>query len=76
MIPRAQIIGRLRDANYTFDRPGKHTEIYRRRGDTSDYVPIPKTRKKFTPEEASLILRQAGLTPDEIEDFLRVCVKE
>ncbi len=73
MIPRDQIIGRLRDENYTFSRRGRHTEILRQRG-TAQHVAVP-LRDSFTLDEAGVILRQAGLNADQVQLFLRDCLK-
>jgi len=73
MIPRSQIIGRLRDENFSFSKRGKHTEILRQHG-TAQHIEVP-LRDIFTPDEAGAILKQAGCTPDQIERFLKDCLK-
>lgn len=73
MIPRTEVIGRLRAADFRFDQPGKHTEIYRRHGD-AQRVAVPK-RDLLLEQEASTILAQAGLTKGEVEAFLKGCLK-
>lgn len=74
MIPRGQILGRLRDANYALYKKTKRVELYRKRGAGPVYVPVP-IRDHFTVEEASAILKQAKLTPVEIEGFVKGCIK-
>lgn len=73
MIPRSEIVGRLRDQNFTFCKRGKRTEIWRQHG-TAQYVPLP-LRSAFTPDEAGAILRQAGCSSDQIDRFLKDCLK-
>lgn len=73
MISRSQIISRLRDANYTFVDQKRRVEMWRQRGGVQ-HVPVP-LRDFFTNDEAGIILRQAGLTPNEIKAFLASCIK-
>jgi len=73
MIPRDQIIGRMRQADFTFVGRGKRTELWRKRGSTL-HVPVP-LRDLYTPEEAAIILSQAKLSRPEIEEFLKSCLK-
>ena len=74
MIPRGEIIGRLRQEHYSHSKQGKHVDILRQHG-TAQHVAVPR-RDIFTPDEAKVILRQAGCTPDQIERFLADCLKE
>ena len=73
MIPRSEIIGRLREENYSYSKRGKRTEILRQHG-TAQHVAVP-LRDAFTPDEARVILRQAGCTSEQIQQFLRDCLK-
>ena len=75
MISRGEMIGRLRELNYTFDEQGKHTELYRPKGGGPQRVALPR-RKSFTPDEARSIFRQARDTEEGIDRFLRSCLKE
>ena len=73
MIPRGEIIGRLRQELFSFNERGKRTEILRQSG-TGIRVAVP-IRDLFTPHEATTILRQAGFKPEVIERFLATCLK-
>ena len=73
MIPRSEIIGRLRQLNYSYSRKGRHTDILRQHG-TAQHIAVP-LRDLFTPDEARIILRQAGCTPAEVDQFLADCLK-
>lgn len=59
----------LREHGWTFKRQGKRRDIWKKKGDTSR-VPVP--RSAFIDSRIALIvLRQAGLSSPEIEEFLR-----
>ena len=73
MIPRDQLIARLRQAHYTFVARQKRTELWRQQGGVQR-VNVP-LRDCFLPEEAGVILRQAGLTQAQVEGFLAAAVK-
>lgn len=68
-VAREHLVARVRKANFTYDRRGDRTELYRQRG-TAQRVAIP--RRDWIPEKnARTILTQAGLSEKEIEEFLR-----
>jgi hypothetical protein len=73
MIPRSEIIGRLRQMNYSYSKKGKRTDILRQHG-TAQHVAVP-LRDLFTPDEARVILRLAGCTSAQIDQFLADCLK-
>ena len=73
MIPRSQIIGMLRQQNYSYSKKGPRTEIMRQHG-TAQHVAVP-LRDAFTLEEARVILRQAGCASEQIDKFLEDCLK-
>ncbi len=74
MIPRSQIIGRLREENYTHSKQGKRVDILRQHG-TGQHISVPR-RDLFTPQEAGIILRLAGIPSDRVEQFLKDCLKD
>lgn len=69
-----QVINRLREANYTFQRKGDRVEIWRQRG-TGQRVSV-SLRDFLSEDEARVVLQQAGLSPTQVEKFLRACIKE
>ena len=73
MIPRSQIIGCLRDDNFSYNERGKRTEILRQHG-SGVLVAVP-LRDTFTPQEAGIILAQAGFSKQRVEKFLKDCLK-
>jgi hypothetical protein len=71
-VPRDQIVNRLREAGYRFHRKADRVEFYRRPGDIRR-VSIP--RRDLIPEPiACAILHQAGLTHEQIAQFLKDAV--
>ena len=71
LISREQVIGRLREAGYHYSDRNKATEEYVKAGDVV-YIP----RKGDLPDKAVIVvLRQAGLTPEEVDRFLTNCTK-
>lgn len=73
LISRDQVIARLRQANYTFQRQADRVELWRQRG-TGRRVSITR-RDMLTEDEVRIVLSQAGLTEQETNQFLRECVK-
>ncbi|MCX6069408.1 MAG: hypothetical protein NTU91_00905 [Chloroflexi bacterium] len=73
MIPRDQLIARLREARYTFVNRQKRTELWRQQGGVQR-VNVP-LRDCFLPEEAAVVLQQAGLTRAQVDRFLASAVK-
>jgi hypothetical protein len=72
-VSREQVVRCLRDAGWTFKRQAPKVDIWKKRGAVSR-ISIP--RRDLLPMTAVLtILKSAGLTPQQIEDFLRSCVK-
>ena len=59
----------LRNRNWTFQRKGKRNEIYRLRGEP-DRINLPINN--LLPEvTVRIVLGQAGLTAEEVEQFLK-----
>lgn len=73
MIPRGEVVARLRDAGFRFEGKKKRVELYRERGGLR-HVVVP-FRDILSIEEARIILGQAGLSKAQIEDFLKSCTK-
>lgn len=72
-IPRGEVINRLREAGYSYKRKGERVEIHRQSG-TGQRVNV--TLRNFLDEdEARVVLKQAGLTPAQVDAFLRACTK-
>jgi len=73
LISHAQVIARLREARFTFVSRQRHTELWRQQGGVRR-VSVPR-RDCFLEDEAAVILKQAGLTPAQIERFLAAAIK-
>ena len=73
-IRRPQVVARLREAGWHYQDATKRVELYRRTGST-DRIVVPK-RDSFEESLVRLVLRQGGLTPQQIEQFLRQAVKD
>ena len=73
-ISRNQVIARLREANWQYSTQTKRVEIYKLKGSPKRMdVPI----KDYFPDVyARILLKQAGLTRDQIEEFLKAAVKK
>ena len=72
-VPREQVRERLLRAGFTFKRSADRVEIYRQKG-TIRRVALP--RRDLIPEvSVRIILSQAGLSPADIDDFLKHAVK-
>jgi hypothetical protein len=72
-ISREQVVNRIGDAGFKYHSETKRVELYRKKG-TQDYVVVP--RHDRLPETAvRIILRQAGLTPTQIDEFIAGAVK-
>ncbi len=72
-ISREQIIRRMRDAGWGFQRRGKRVEIWKNTI-TKQRLDLP-LRNHYTKTQVAMVLSKAGLTPTEIEEFLSVAVK-
>lgn len=71
-VPRQQVIARLREAGWHFKRPADRVEIYKKPNE-AQRIDVP--RRELLPKTIVVqILRQAGLTPAEIDHFLTHCV--
>lgn len=74
MVPREQVINRLRVARYRFKKRGPRVEIYRQQG-TGQRVNVT-LRDLIDEKHVKIILGQAGLSQRQVEDFLAHCVKD
>jgi hypothetical protein len=73
-ISRDQIVARVREANWRLSTQTPRVDIYKL-ANSARRMDIPK--KDFFPENAvRVILRSAGLTRDEIDDFLMKAIKK
>ncbi len=70
MISREQVTNRVAKAGWTFSEEGKRVYIYRKKGSgNAQRINLPKC--DLYPEvSVRIILKQAGLTPKEIEAFI------
>ena len=73
MISREQVINRLRAQQFVYQDRTKHGELYRQKN-TGQRVNVPR-RDFLEPEAVRLILRQAGLSNEEVADFIEGAVK-
>jgi ribosome-interacting GTPase 1 len=69
-VSREQVINRLREAGWHFKRRAKRVEIWKKGTQRVDLV----TRKALAENYVRALFTQAGLTPAQIEQFLRDCV--
>lgn len=73
-ISREQVVRRVREAKWKFSDQSGRVEIYKRDGGTQR-MDIP--RRDYLPESlVRIVLKQAGLSRDQIEQFLKDAVKE
>jgi hypothetical protein len=72
-ISRQQVVGRLREANFTYVTRAKHTEMYRRRG--GDDIVFVSRCDLFDENMVRVTLSQAGLTLEQINSFLSSSTK-
>jgi len=68
-VGRRQLMNCLRRHGWTFKRQGNRWDIWKKKGST-DRIAIPRSR--FIDSRVAItILGQAGLSPQQIEEFLR-----
>lgn len=72
-ISREQLIRRIRDAGWEFERRGKHNELYRRPG-RPERVSLP-FKQSYVEDVVRFALRDAGLTQTQIDEFWAQAVK-
>jgi predicted RNA binding protein YcfA (HicA-like mRNA interferase family) len=72
-ISREQVIARIKEAGWRFKRQGERTDLYKR-SNSAQRVPVPR-RDLLPALSVKAILRQAGLTPEQIAQFLQDAVK-
>lgn len=68
-VKKKQLNNCLRQHNYTFKRQGKKRDIWKEKGSTRR-VDVPRTTL-IDSRVAVIVLGQAGLSPQEIDEFLR-----
>lgn len=68
-IKKKQLANCLRKHGCTFKRQGKRRDLWRKRGSTVR-IAVPRNAL-IDSRVAVVVLRQAGLSPQEIEEFLR-----
>jgi hypothetical protein len=68
MVTRESFINKLRELGYTYKRPQKRTELWRKRGGT--HLVFLPSRDLLTEEYVSSTLRQTGCSEEEIRAFL------
>ena len=73
-IPREQVIARVREAGFTFQKQGSRVEIFRQPG-TKQRVDLPR-RDLYEEKLVRVVLSQAGLTHQQIEGFLKAAIKQ
>lgn len=72
-ISRDQIVARVREANWRLSTQTPRVDIYKL-ANSARRMDIPK--KDFFPEiSVRAILKSAGLTRDQVEDFLKKAIK-
>lgn len=71
MVPNTKLINRLRQAGYSYKTRSDRVEIWKQAGSTRR-VQIRRHRS-HSREYAATTLRLAGLTPEQIEEFLGEC---
>lgn len=75
MISRDQVVNRVRDAGWTYATESKKVLIYRKKGTGSaQRIDLPK-RDLYPELLVRVVLRQAGLTAHQIEEFIVGAVK-
>ena len=70
-ITRHQVVARLREAGYHFERQADRVEIHK---NGVQRVSVPR-RDRLPILLVQTILRQAGLSLTDVEHFLQHCVK-
>lgn len=73
-ISREQLINRIRDVGYRFDRRGKNNELYKKNGSPLR-LGIP-FKNSYTEPVVRSVLRDAGLSDTEIEAFWASAIKQ
>jgi hypothetical protein len=76
MISREQVANRVGAAGWEFSREGRRVYIYRRKGfGNAQRIDLPK-RDLYPELTVRTILRQAGISPGEIEAFIVGAAKQ
>jgi hypothetical protein len=74
MISRQQVVNRLRLANYSFKQRGKRVEIYRQKGSKQR---VSLSLRDYCDEKyVTVVLAQAGLSQNQIDEFIKSAVKQ
>ncbi len=75
MISRDQVANRVGIAGWVFSRPGNRVDIYRKKGSgNAQRIDLPK-RDLYPEVTVRTILRQAGLSAQQIEAFIEGATK-
>jgi len=72
-ISREQLLTRVREEGYSFKRQTDKVDLYRKKGST-DRITIDRN-KSFEESYVRVVLKQAGLTDEDITALLAACVK-
>ena len=72
-ISRQQVVNRIRDEGFKYHDKRKRVELYRKKG-TQEYVVIP-LRDLLPETSVRIILSQAGLKTEQIDEFIASAVK-
>jgi hypothetical protein len=68
VVSRTAFINKLRELNYTYKRPQKRTELWRKKGGT--HCVLVPMRDLIEDETVISNLRQAGCSEDNIKAFM------
>lgn len=69
MVPNDALTNRLRQAGYTFKRQTDRMMIWKQKGSTRRVM--VRRNRDHDDDAVRVLLRQAGLSPDEIEAFIK-----
>lgn len=68
MIPSDALTNALRSLNFKFKRQADRVMIWKQRGST---LRVSVRRNRFhDPDYARIVLKQAGMSPEDIENFI------
>ena len=68
-VNKRQLVNCLRQRGYTFKRQGKRREVWKKKGGTTRvFVPM---KASIDSREAVVVLKQAGLSSEQVDEFLR-----
>ncbi len=73
-ISREQVRKRILRENFSYKGETERVELYRQAG-TKQRIDLPR-QDFYSEKQVRIILAQAGLTVDQIEQFLRSAIKD